>query len=187
MEMDNFKYLAFYKPFGVLTQFTGETGDRTLKEFNFPAEVYAAGRLDKDSEGLLLLTNDGIFNQKLTNPKSNKEKTYHVQVEKIPTEVDLDKLREGVLIKDYKTKPAKVKLIDAPNYGDRIPPIRERKNIPTCWLEIKIVEGKNRQVRRMTANIGFPTLRLIRVAIGKLTLDGLEQGKWKEVNKRDIL
>lgn len=185
--MDKFKYLAFYKPYGVLTQFTAQESDRTLSEFNFPPQVYAAGRLDKDSEGLLVLTNDGIFNQKLTNPKSNKEKTYFVQVEKIPEQKDLDKLRSGVVIKDYKTKPAKVQIIQEPQIEPRDPPIRHRKAIPTCWLEIKIVEGKNRQVRRMTAAIGFPTLRLVRVAIGKLGIGQLKQGQWIEVRKQDII
>ena len=185
--MNKFKYIAFYKPYGVLTQFTGEPNDKTLSDFNLPSKVYAAGRLDKDSEGLLILTDDGVFNQKLTHPKSNKEKTYFVQVEKIPTEESLQKLRSGIKIKDYKTKPAKIRIIDDPGFEERDPPIRERKTIPTCWLEIKISEGKNRQVRRMTAHIGHPTLRLIRVAIGKLSLNGLKQGEWIEVNKNHIL
>lgn len=181
------KYIAFYKPFGVLTQFTGEEGDRTLSDFNLPKNVYAAGRLDKDSEGLLLLTDDGVFNQKLTNPKSNKEKTYLVQVENIPTEDSLQQMRAGLKIQDYTTKPCKVRLIDDPGFEERVPPIRERKSIPTAWIEIKIVEGKNRQVRRMTAKIGHPTLRLIRVAIGKLSLGNLKQGEWREVSKSEIL
>lgn len=185
--MNKFTYISFYKPYGVLTQFTGEQGDRTLSDFNFPKDVYAAGRLDKDSEGLLILTNDGAFNQKLTNPKSNKEKTYFVQVENIPSAAALDQMRKGLDIKDYITKPCKVRLIDNPHFEERDPPIRERKSIPTAWLEIKIVEGKNRQVRRMTAKIGHPTLRLIRVAIGKLNLGDLKQGQWKQVKKEDIL
>ncbi|TNE99116.1 MAG: pseudouridine synthase [Deltaproteobacteria bacterium] len=181
------KYIAFYKPYGVLTQFTGEEGDRTLSDFNLPKNVYAAGRLDKDSEGLLVLTDDGAFNQKLTNPKSNKEKTYLVQVENIPTEESLQEMRRGLKIQDYTTKPCKARLIDDPGFEERVPPIRERKSIPTAWLEIIIVEGKNRQVRKMTAKIGHPTLRLIRVAIGKLELGNLKQGEWREVSKSDIL
>lgn len=184
--MTKFKYIIFHKPFGVLTQFTGETGDKTLADFNLPPEIYAAGRLDKDSEGLLLLTNDGILNQKLTNPNSEKEKTYLVQVENIPSKDSLNKMRNGLKIKDYKTKPCKVKIINEPNTEPRVPPIRERKNIPTAWLEIKITEGKNRQVRRMTAAIGHPTLRLIRVAIGKIQLEDLKQGQWKEISKDQI-
>ncbi len=183
-----FKYIAFYKPYGVLTQFTGEKDDRTLADFDLPKEIYPAGRLDKDSEGLLLLTNDGIFNQKLTNPKSNKEKTYWVQVEKIPSEETMKTLKAGGLkIKDYTTKPCQAKIITEPSIEPRVPAIRERKNIPTCWLELKITEGKNRQVRRMTAKIGHPTLRLIRVGIGKLTLGDLVVGEWKEVTTKEIL
>lgn len=181
------KYIAFYKPYGVLTQFTGEEGDQTLADFNLPKNVYAAGRLDKDSEGLLILTDDGVFNQKLTNPKSEKEKTYYVQVENIPSEESLSQMRKGLKIKNYTTKPCLVKIIDDPGFEDRVPPIRERKSIPTCWLEIKISEGKNRQVRRMTAKIGHPTLRLVRVAMGKLNLQELKQGEWREVQKSDIL
>lgn len=181
------KYIAFYKPYGVLTQFTGEEGDRTLADFNLPKNVYAAGRLDKDSEGLLILTDDGVFNQKLTNPKSEKMKTYCVQVENIPSEESLSQMRKGLKIKDYTTKPCQVKMIEDPGLEERVPPIRERKSIPTCWLEIRISEGKNRQVRRMTAKIGHPTLRLVRVAMGKLTLQGLKQGEWREVQKSEIL
>ena len=181
------KYIAFYKPYNVLCQFTGEDGDLTLSQFGLPKEVYPAGRLDKDSEGLLLLTNDGVFNQKVTNPKNEKEKAYLVQVDHIPTKEKLDKLMKGVVIKGYKTKPCKVRLIECPDLPERNPPIRVRKNIPTSWLEIKISEGKNRQVRRMTAAIGHPTLRLIRIAIGKLRLEELTPGQWREVNKIDIL
>ncbi|MCP4914753.1 MAG: pseudouridine synthase [Oligoflexia bacterium] len=180
------KYIAFYKPFNCVSQFTGE--GVTLSEYNLPSEVYAAGRLDKDSEGLLLLTNDGPFIKKVTDPKNDKEKIYWVQVEKIPEKKDLEKLSRGVVIKGYKTKPCQVKILEPePKVFDRDPPIRERKNIPTCWLEIKLTEGKNRQVRRMTAAIGFPTLRLIRVAIGKLNLGNLKPGEYREVKKSDIL
>jgi 23S rRNA pseudouridine2457 synthase len=131
--MNNFKYIAFYKPFGVLTQFTGEENDKTLSDFSFPPDVYAAGRLDKDSEGLLILTDDGIFNQKLTSPSSNKKKTYWVQVENIPTQDSLKELESGVEIKDYKTKKCQVKLIAEPKIPHRIPGIRQRKNIKTPW------------------------------------------------------
>ncbi len=181
-------YIIFNKPYGVLCQFTGEKDDKTLSEFNFPKDVYAAGRLDKDSEGLLVLTNDGIFNQNLTNPKSNKFKTYHVQVEKIPTQEDLEILQAGVIIKGgYKTLPCKAKILTETSYPDRVPPIRERKNIPTCWLEIKVCEGKNRQVRSMTASIGYPTLRLIRIGVGKIELGDLASGQWRQVDKREII
>lgn len=181
------KYIAFYKPFNVLSQFTGELNDRTLAEFNLPKEVYAAGRLDKDSEGLLLLTNDGPFIKKLLEPKYEKEKTYLVQVENIPSEDSLQKLRLGLRIQNYQTLPCQAQIIDDPLIAARTPPIRERKNIPTCWLEIKIIEGKNRQVRRMTAAIGHPTLRLVRYAIGKLTLEDLKPGEWTEVSKENII
>ncbi len=183
----NYQYIIFNKPYGVLCQFTGEAGDITLANFNLPKDVYPAGRLDKDSEGLLLLTNDGIFNQKVTNPKSKKEKTYWVQVEKIPSDDDLQRLMRGVKIKDYTTAPCKVRKISPPNIEERDPPIRFRKNIPTQWLEIKISEGKNRQIRRMTANIGFPTLRLVRVGIGKYTNTNLASGQWIKVGPKDII
>lgn len=161
----------------------------TLANFNLPKDVYAVGRLDKDSEGLLILSNDGPFIDTLLTPKYDKEKTYLVQVEKIPTESDLDILRVGgILIQDYKTRPAKVKLIgETLDIAPRNPPIRERKSIPTCWLEIKISEGKNRQVRKMTASIGYPTLRLIRVQVGKYQLAALLPGQWIEIQKEDIL
>lgn len=180
-------YIAFYKPFGVLTQFTGEPQDKTLKDFNFPPNVYAAGRLDKDSEGLLILTNDGAFNQRLTNPQSHKTKTYWVQVENIPSQKDLEFLSSGVLVKQYSTKPCQVQLISPPEIEKRTPPIRQRKNIPTSWLELTIVEGKNRQVRRMTASIGCPTLRLIRVCMGDFPLKRLSPGEWAYITPQDVL
>ena len=184
------KYIAFYKPFGVLSQFTHEGTARTLSEFEIPKNVYAAGRLDKDSEGLLILTNDGIFINKLTDPKNKKEKTYWVQVENEPTEKALTLLREGPIIKgNYKCLPCKVKMLIGINLPPRDPPIRERKSIPTAWVEVKIVEGKNRQVRRMCAAVGFPCLRLVRVSVGKLELKNLDlsPGEWVEVSKNDIL
>ena len=181
------KYIAFYKPFNVLSQFTGEMNDRTLAEFGMPKEVYAAGRLDKDSEGLLLLTNDGPFIKKLLEPQNEKEKTYWVQVENIPSEESLSKMRQGLSIQNYKTLPCQVRIMSEPDVPDRDPPIRQRQSIPTCWLEVKLIEGKNRQVRRMTAAIGHPTLRLIRFGIGKLTLRDLKPGQWCEVAKQSIL
>lgn len=185
--MKNFKYYAFHKPYGILSQFTSDRPEETLSVFKLPKNIYAAGRLDKDSEGLLLLTNDGDFINKLLNPKNEKTKTYHVQVENIPNQEALEQFRNGLLIEDYKTKKAKIKIIDDPNYPPRIPPIRERKTIPTCWLEVEIVEGKNRQVRKMTAKIGHPTLRLIRVKIGNLKLENLKPGEFREINKAEII
>ncbi len=185
--MSNFKYIAFYKPYGVLSQFTGDEGEKTLRDFGFPSDVYASGRLDKDSEGLLVLTNDGVFIQKISNPNANKEKTYYVQVENIPSENSLNLLRKGLQIKNYVSRPCLASLISPPPIEDRIPPIRFRRNIPTSWLEIRIREGKNRQVRRMTAKIGHPTLRLIRVGIGKLRLSNLLPGEWVYINREEII
>jgi len=180
-------YIAMYKPFGVLSQFTGDVGQRTLSEFSLPSMVYPAGRLDKDSEGLLLLTNDGPFKHRLLNPKSNHQKTYWVQVERIPTQSDLDLLQRGVVIKGYKTKPCTVRYLEnEPNLPPRHPPVRFRKAIPTCWLEIILTEGKNRQVRRMTASIGYPTLRLVRAKIERLSIGDLQPGRWRFVQKKDI-
>ena len=182
-------YIAFYKPYGILSQFTSDNPDETLSIFNLPKDVYPVGRLDKDSEGLLILSNDGPFIDLVLSPKNDKEKTYWVQVENIPTEESLEKLRRGgIKIQDYKTKPATVKILDPqPLVTERIPPIRSRLTVPTCWIEIKISEGKNRQVRRMTASINHPTLRLIRVQVGRYKLGELTPGSWCEIKKADIL
>ena len=179
------KIILFNKPFYVLSQFTdaGTAGSarKTLSEFINVPGVYAAGRLDKDSEGLLVLTDDGRLQHKISDPKHKTSKTYWVQVEGAPVDEKINLLREGVLLKDGKTLPAKVKLIDEPrNLWPRDPPVRYRKTVPDSWLEITISEGKNRQVRRMTAAIGFPTLRLIRYRVGEWTLDGIGSGTWRE-------
>lgn len=179
------KYIVFNKPFGVLSQFTSDV-HKTLADFNLPKNVYAVGRLDKDSEGLLLLSDDGPFIKEFLD---KHERKYWAQVEKIPEPKDIKKLSLGVMIKSGLTSPCKVSLIEAPNLPKRIPPIRERKNIPTAWLELALLEGKNRQVRKMTAAIGHPTLRLFRCSLGKIHFDNLNltSGSWIEVSKKDII
>lgn len=171
--------LLFNKPYGILTQFTGEMYEQTLSAFiNLPG-FYAAGRLDKHSEGLLILTDDGKLQHRLTHPKFNKRKYYWVQVEGVPSDNDLQPLRKGLILKDISFLPAEVKLIKEPKLWPRIPPIRERKNIPTTWLEIILREGKNHQIRKMTAAVGFPTLRLVRHRIGDWQLGELRPGEYK--------
>ncbi|MEY3870930.1 MAG: hypothetical protein RLZZ338_4824 [Cyanobacteriota bacterium] len=185
------RYLLFYKPYNVLTQFTNNDNSTspksTLKDYISVPDVYAVGRLDQDSEGLLLLTNDGLLQNRLSDPRFGHSRTYWVQVERIPDERALIQLQEGVIIQNYRTKPAQVQLLaHEPNLPPRDPPIRFRKNVPTAWLEITLTEGKNRQVRRMTAAIGFPTLRLVRVRIANLSLDNLAPGEWRDLTLSEL-
>ena len=189
----NYKYILFYKPYGVLCQFTDSSDKKRpiLKDYIPISGVYPVGRLDLDSEGLLLLTDNGQLQHRLSNPKFAHPRTYYVQVERIPNRTALNKLRNGVTIKNYRTRKAKVSLLSSePNLPPRIPPIRDRKNVPTCWLKMTLTEGKNRQVRRMTAAVGFPTLRLVRIAIGEpsrsLNLTGLEPGQWRELTSNEV-
>jgi 23S rRNA pseudouridine2457 synthase len=176
--------ILFNKPFNVVCQFSPHEKHPTLKDFVLTPNVYAAGRLDTDSEGLLILTDDGMLQHRLSDPKHKEIKTYWVQVEGSPTDDDLALLRKGIDLSDFVAKSAQAQLIAEPEHlWPRNPPIRERKAIPTSWLEIKISEGKNRQVRRMTAKIGFPTLRLIRYAIGQYTLDDIEVGQSKVIKE----
>lgn len=175
------RIILFNKPYGVISQFTPESGHASLKDFIAVPGVYPAGRLDTDSEGLLILTDDGPLQHRIADPRHKLPKIYWVQVEGIPDQAALELLRRGVNLGDFVTRPAKVTPIPEPaGLWPRIPPIRSRKHIPTSWLELVIREGKNRQVRRMTARAGFPTLRLIRYAVGPWTLDGLAPGRWRD-------
>lgn len=195
------KCVLFYKPYNVLCQFTDpdqSSARKTLKDYIPLPNIYPVGRLDLDSEGLLLLTDNGQLQHRLAHRQFAHSRTYWVQVDRIPDQLALDKLRQGIKIKDYITRPAKVSFLTTePSLPDRNPPIRFRKNVPTSWLELTLTEGRNRQVRRMTAAIGFPTLRLIRVGMGitnfrtkkdrQLRLDGLEPGQWRELDKEERL
>ena len=175
--------IVFNKPYGVITQFSEHNTYNSLKDFIPYKNVYPAGRLDADSEGLIILTDNGLLQNKLSTPTSNIEKTYLAQAENNPKKEELVRLKKGVQISSYITKPCKVKLIKEPKLWERKPPIRTRKFIPTSWLEIKISEGKNRQVRKMTAAIGYPTLRLVRVGIGNYSLGKLKPGEYKVVEE----
>jgi 23S rRNA pseudouridine2457 synthase len=181
-------YFLFFKPYGVLCQFTDGVGRKTLKDFGpFPNDVYSVGRLDLDSEGLLLLTNDNGLNHRLTDPKFKHVRSYLAQVEGIPSDGDLRKLREGIMIQGIRTRPAEAGLVGKePDFPDRVPPIRFRKSVPTSWITLTLREGRNRQIRRMTASIGFPTLRLVRTGIGDLTLGQLKVGECRKLTEMEI-
>jgi 23S rRNA pseudouridine2457 synthase len=182
------RYIIFYKPYGVLCQFTKDAPTHiTLKDYIDVPDVYPVGRLDWDSEGLLLLTNDGQLQHRLAHPRFGHKRTYWVQVERIPDTDAIQRLQTGVEIQDYRTQPAEVRLLPTePQLPERNPPIRFRKNVPTAWLEMTLTEGKNRQVRRMTAAVGFPTLRLVRVSIGHLKLDDLQLGQWRDLTTSEL-
>jgi 23S rRNA pseudouridine2457 synthase len=178
-----YTYVVLHKPYGVVTQFSGENG---LSTFVSMKGIYPVGRLDKDSEGLLLLTDDGPLQHRLSHPKFEHQKTYWAQVEGVPTEAALASLRNGVRVEDYVTRPAKVRRLESVDVPARVPPIRYRPSIPDSWIEIVLTEGRNRQVRKMCAAVGFPVLRLIRVAIGTITLEGLKPGEWRKVSDRVV-
>lgn len=184
------QYLLFYKPYGVLSQFrpasTGDVTVPTLGDYVSVPDVYPAGRLDRDSEGLLVLTSDGRLQHQLTDPRFGHPRTYWVQVERVPDAGAIAQLCAGVDIRGYRTRPAEVRLMPEPQVPPRDPPIRFRKQVPTAWLEMTLREGKNRQVRRMTAAVGFPTLRLVRVAIAHLTLQSLQPGDWRSLSLPEV-
>jgi 23S rRNA pseudouridine2457 synthase len=182
-----FRYLIAFKPYDVLTQFTDAAGRRTLADFIPVKGVYPVGRLDRDSEGLLLLTDDGRLAHRLTDPRYAHPRMYLAQVERVPDAAALAALRRGVTLSDGPSRPAIVELLEQPpELPERPVPIRFRKNVPTAWLRLTITEGRNRQVRRMTAAVGHPTLRLVRVAIGPLTIEGLAPGQWRELTTSEI-
>ncbi len=182
------RYLMLNKPYDVLSQFSGDDPAKTLKGYVPVPGVYPVGRLDMDSEGLLLLTDDGPLAHRLTDPRYEHPKTYWVQVERVPDEAALEHLRHGVVIQGERTRPAEVRLLaDAPELPERPVPVRFRKNVPTAWLEIRLREGRNRQIRRMTAAVGFPTLRIYRVALGPVSLRDLAPGDWRELSPDEVV
>ncbi len=186
MAARRFRYLVLFKPYDVLTQFTDAAGRATLKDFVPFSRVYPVGRLDRDSEGLLLLTDDGRLSLRLADPRFGQAKVYLAQVERVPGPEALDALRRGVLLKDGPTLPAGAELLtDEPALPPRPVPIRFRKNVPTAWLRLTLREGRNRQVRRMTAAVGHPTLRLVRVAVGPITLGDLSPGQWRDLTPEE--
>ena len=180
--------IAFHKPYGVLSQFTPDgSPNRPLAEFNFPKNVYAIGRLDADSEGLLLLSDEPHWNEKLLHPRHAHEREYWAQVERLPTRESLDRLQRGLVIQGHKTLPCRAWLLEPqPEMPPRNPPIRFRKSVPDCWMGLELVEGKNRQVRRMTAAIGHPTLRLVRARVGNFWLGDLPSGQWRTLTAAEI-
>jgi len=185
--MAKLRIVLLNKPYGVLSQFSALERKTTLSRFSLPAGVYPAGRLDHDSEGLLLLTDDGALAHRLTDPRLGHPRTYWAQVERIPDQEALSRLSKGLVLADGKTLPCKARLLEAePELPPRDPPIRVRLSVPTAWIELILKEGRNRQVRRMTAAIGHPTLRLVRAGIGNLTMKGLEPGKWRWVDRREL-
>jgi len=171
--------VAFYKPYGILSQFTDENGHPGFSRFGLPKGVYPCGRLDRDSEGLLLLTDDGALQHRLSDPRFEKAKVYWAQVERVPSEEALRALAAGPKLSDGPTRPCKARMMEEPALPPRDPPIRYRKNVPTCWLELTLTEGRNRQVRRMTAAVGHPTLRLVRWSVGGVTLESMQPGHWR--------
>jgi 23S rRNA pseudouridine2457 synthase len=179
--------IALHKPFGVISQFQPDgSGRRTLAEFGFPPHVYPIGRLDADSEGLLLLSDEAALNDRLLHPRHAHAREYWVEVERVPARASLDQLERGVVVQGHRTQPCAARVIEpAPSIAPRVPPIRFRKNVPTCWIALALTEGKNRQVRRMTAAIGHPTLRLIRVRIGAFELGDLPAGTWRDLDDAD--
>lgn len=179
------RYILFHKPYGVLSQFSGE--GHTLREYIPVKDVYPVGRLDRDSEGLMLLTSDGGLQHRLSDPKFEHPRTYWAQVEGVPDQEALSRLERGVKIEDYITRPAKARILaEEPKLAPRNPPIRYRKTVPATWIELVLTEGRNRQVRKMTAAVGHPTLRLVRVAIGDLRLEGLPPGEWRDLRDDEL-